>query len=153
MPDGFPSLKNLQFALFIAVTEYSEKDECPKLRRQEKKETKKPDWLTLYIREILGQESSYIFSSEKRKLTYAAVDLKYVYLGQKIQLSYEGQERMFIITTISASSGQSEGLTVAMDALSVRDTRPVLWTAGWDSQVSIAVPSAKEQRQAKVCIP
>ncbi|KAI5119492.1 hypothetical protein M0805_009516 [Coniferiporia weirii] len=120
---GLPSLRDVREARSIAVRETSE----PSSEALE--DTKKPDWLTLYIREVL-------------------VDLRYVYVGQKVQVTFEGRERVFSVVHASSDSRtfDADDFAAALASLNINAPAPVLWTAGWDTQVWISQPTDHETK-------
>ncbi|KAH8116823.1 AAA family ATPase [Phellopilus nigrolimitatus] len=111
---GLPSLKGLREARSVSISEATEGFS------ETIKDAKKPDWLTLYIREVL-------------------VDLKYIFVGQKIRITFEGCERVFTVTHISldAKSANTGEITAALVSLSINSAAPALWTVGWDTQVLV----------------
>ncbi|KAL5529736.1 hypothetical protein ACEPAG_5721 [Sanghuangporus baumii] len=113
---GLPSLEGMQNARSITLTEHTGE----KLRPAGRKEDKKPDWLTLYIRELL-------------------VDLKYTFIGQVIKTAYEGHERIFTVVDISASSNSEtdDEINERLSSLSIEGSRTSVWTVNWDTQVSV----------------
>ncbi|OCB85958.1 AAA family ATPase [Sanghuangporus baumii] len=115
---GLPSLEGMQNARSITLTETENTRE--KLQPAGRKEDKKPDWLTLYIRELL-------------------VDLKYTFIGQVIKTAYEGHERIFTVVDISANlnSGTDCEINERLSSLSIEGSGPSLWTANWDTQISV----------------
>ncbi|KAL5489785.1 AFG2 [Sanghuangporus weigelae] len=125
---GLPSLEGMQNARSITLTENTGE----KLRPVGRKEDKKPDWLTLYIRELL-------------------VDLKYTFMGQVIKTAYEGHERIFTIVDISSNSnsGTDDEINERLSSLSIEGSGPSLWTANWDTQVSVKqLPRQKARTSA-----
>ena len=72
------------------------------------------------------------------RIASVLVDLKYVYVGQKAQLVYEGRRRTFRVDRISAeiTSEEDGEITSGLDSLKIGSV-PLLWTAGWDTQVSV----------------
>ena len=75
------------------------------------------------------------------------VDLKYTFVGQVIKVTYEGHERTFTVADISANanSGSDDVISERLARLSTEDSEPVLWTANWDTQVSLQ--QAPEQKK------
>ncbi|EJD02417.1 AAA family ATPase [Fomitiporia mediterranea MF3/22] len=112
---GLPSLKGMRDAHSVVVTESTDSRSS-----ENKEDTKKPDWLAFYIREIL-------------------VDLKYIYVGQRFQVLYEGHERAFTVLCMSANSNADEedGLNSALGSMKIEASPPILWTANWDILVHI----------------
>ncbi|KAL5532604.1 SPATA5 [Sanghuangporus sanghuang] len=126
---GLPSLEGMQNARSITLTENTGE----KLQPAGRKEDKKPDWLTLYIRELL-------------------VDLKYTFIGQVIKTAYEGHERIFTVVDISANlnSGTDYEINERLSSLSIEGSGPSLWTANWDTQISVKqVPRQKARTSAR----
>lgn len=80
------------------------------------------DWLTLLLREYL-------------------INLKYILSTQIVEVPYQGEIRTFSIESVSAqycsaSSGSVNTITRDLDSLAIQ-VGPSLWTAGWDTIVSI----------------
>ncbi|KAI0345536.1 AAA family ATPase [Trametopsis cervina] len=83
---------------------------------------KRHDWLSLFIREAL-------------------VSLKYLTVTQAIEVTYEGQLRRFQVVAVSVhengtTSTSGEDFVRSFQELSLQ-SRPSLWTVGWDTSVSI----------------
>ncbi|THH10702.1 hypothetical protein EW145_g1152 [Phellinidium pouzarii] len=67
------------------------------------------------------------------------VDLKYVFTGQKIQVTFEGRERVFSVVHISSDVRilDTEDFTSALASLSINNPSTALWTVGWNTQVTL----------------
>lgn len=79
------------------------------------------------------------------------MDLKYLTSTQTVEVKYEGQKRRFSVSSISSqqsTSGESfVDLTHGLGTLSI-DSRPQLWTVGWDSAVLILGNEVDDKTQA-----
>jgi len=68
------------------------------------------------------------------------VNLKYILSTQIIEVPYEGEVRKFSIESVlahpSAPSGSVNAISRDLNSLAIQ-VRPSLWTAGWDTVVSI----------------
>ncbi|KAH7913370.1 P-loop containing nucleoside triphosphate hydrolase protein [Hygrophoropsis aurantiaca] len=117
-PLGLPPLRDIQEAGCIRFREASRTHTKIQYTRSQG-EGKRQDWLTLLLREHV-------------------VSLKYIVATQIIELLYEGQLRKFSIESIvPQQSADSVGsLTNEIQALSIQPSNS-LWTAGWDTTVSI----------------
>ena len=70
------------------------------------------------------------------------VDHKYVYSGQRIQLTFEGRDRQFTVIHVAARDNPED--TIDLDSLSI-SPHPQLWNVGWDVQVTIHQGSSPER--------
>lgn len=82
---------------------------------------KRRDWLTLLLREYL-------------------ISLKYILSTQIIEVPYQGEIRTFSIDSVSAHHSASVGsvntITRDLNSFAIQ-VKPSLWTAGWDTIVSV----------------
>lgn len=95
-----------------------------------------------------------VFESLKPPLLKAviSVDLKYVLLGQIVEVLFEGVRHRFSIATINAPTGEGQADVVAeLDRLSLNGN-PQLWITGWDTNVQIVNNPAPEPSSQKVCL-
>ncbi|OSX57094.1 hypothetical protein POSPLADRAFT_1061796 [Postia placenta MAD-698-R-SB12] len=100
------------------------------------------DWLTLLIREAL-------------------VDLKYLTPTQTLDVTYEGQDRRFRLSSVYTSISEAEATNENELADGLRNltmsTSPQLWIANWDTVVQLVDAESKDQspdttRQAIVAV-
>lgn len=75
------------------------------------------------------------------------VDLKYVYVGQKLQITYEGYERVYQIVEVS---DKNDDVTSAIGKLSLSELHPTLWAASWESDVFIVAAVENDTGKATV---
>lgn len=80
--------------------------------------------------------------------TQRIVDLKYLTPSQIVDVVYEGHSRRFAVEAVSASKNTSgDDLAVLasdLDQLSL-ESKPRLWTVGWDTFVTIVNNADKPQ--------
>ena len=145
---NLPTLKGIRRAQHIAVAEVDDSN-TPILQK-----SKKQDWLTLYLREVLGDNTG------KRQNTFLlityhflfySVDLKYVFVAQKFAIYYEGRKRVFRVVEISEDKANDLGeVARALSNLKLNISTPTLWTCGWEVQVTIKNTSDVSNKD-KVC--
>lgn len=70
-------------------------------------------------------------------LSGVLVDLKYTHVGHKVQVVFEGRRRTFQVDHVSAEipTGDDEIIS-RLGSLEIGSV-PQLWTAGWDTQISL----------------
>ncbi|THU88442.1 AAA family ATPase [Dendrothele bispora CBS 962.96] len=131
--NGLPSLRQTQDARVIRLKEIVVPgSESPRIVQKQDSKQKQRDWLSLLLRETL-------------------VDLKYLTPTQTIQVTYEGVPRRFIVSSVSSgkTSGDPESvddLVTNFESLQVKPATS-LWTASWDSSVTIV---GKEESAANL---
>ncbi|OSC98204.1 AAA family ATPase [Trametes coccinea BRFM310] len=125
LPPGVPSLRNAEVAHTVRVKEVTD-DKRPAIspasasssKSQDAGKGKRKDWLTLLIRESL-------------------IDLGYLTPTQTLDVVYEGKRRRFAVSSVSTGREVEEGadLAASVQALSLADAPPKLWTVGWETIV------------------
>lgn len=117
---GLPAIRDVEEAGTISLRENSIRTRTMQANSQGK--GKHRDWLTLLLREYL-------------------INLRYILPTQIIEVPYQGEIRTFSVDSVSAhhsaSSGSVNAITRNLDSLAIQ-VRQSLWTAGWDTIVSIA---------------
>ncbi|EGN94544.1 hypothetical protein SERLA73DRAFT_77916 [Serpula lacrymans var. lacrymans S7.3] len=129
VPLGLPSLRDIREAGTIRFREIS-RSTSPSLNPTiTRKKGKRRDWLSLLLREHLGQYTQQ-----------AALDLKYLTFAQVAEILYEGQLRRFSVVSVSPKRSPPvnsvSAITDGINSLSIK-TPVLLWTVGWDSSVHI----------------
>ncbi|KAG2038831.1 P-loop containing nucleoside triphosphate hydrolase protein [Suillus americanus] len=120
-PPGLPTMRDVQEAAIICLRETSIRTRTMPNTANSQGKGKHGDWLTLLLREHL-------------------INLKYILSTQIIEVLYQGEIRTFSINSLSAHhsapSGSVNTITCDLNSLEIQDS-PSLWTAGWDTNVSI----------------
>lgn len=120
-PPGLPTMRDIEEAGTICLREHSIRTRTMQNMVNSQGKGKHRDWLTLLLREYL-------------------INLKYILSTQIIEVPYQGEIRTFAIDYVSAhrsvSSGSVNAITRDLNSLAI-EARPSLWTAGWDTTVSI----------------
>ncbi|EGO23346.1 hypothetical protein SERLADRAFT_438665 [Serpula lacrymans var. lacrymans S7.9] len=129
VPLGLPSPRDIREAGTIRFKEIS-RSTNPSLNPTITREKgKRRDWLTLLLREHLGQYTQQ-----------AALDLKYSTFAQVAEILYEGQLRRFSVVSVSPKQSPPvnsvSAIADGINSLSIK-TPVLLWTVGWDSSVHI----------------
>ncbi|KAG1739442.1 P-loop containing nucleoside triphosphate hydrolase protein [Suillus paluster] len=118
LPPGLPTLRDVEEAGTIRLREISIKAPTSQDVANSQGKGKRRDWLTLILREYL-------------------INLKHILSTQIVEVPYQGEIRRFSIESVSTHhSAPSGSITRAFNSLAIQD-RPLLWTAGWDTIVSI----------------
>ncbi|EIW59744.1 AAA family ATPase [Trametes versicolor FP-101664 SS1] len=126
LPPSVPSLRQAALAKTVRVKEvFDEKSTAissassssPKSSGSGKGQRR--DWLTLLIREFL-------------------IDLGYLTPTQTLDVVYEGKTRRFAVTSVRAygEADDDTDLAAGVQALSLADAPPKLWTVGWETTVA-----------------
>ncbi|KAG1810902.1 P-loop containing nucleoside triphosphate hydrolase protein [Suillus subaureus] len=120
-PPGLPTMRDVREAGAICLREISIRTRAMQSMANSQGKGKHRDWLTLLLREHL-------------------INLKYILSTQIIEVSYQGEIRTFSIDSVSAHhsapSGSVNTITRDLNSLAIQ-VSPSLWTAGWDTIVSI----------------
>lgn len=120
-PPGLPSVRDVEEAGTICLREISIRPQTMQNMANSQGKGKHRDWLNLLLREHL-------------------INLKYILSTQIIEVSYQGEIRTFSIDSVSAhrtaSSGSVNTISRDLNSLAIQ-AKPSLWTAGWDTIVSI----------------
>ncbi|KAI9065950.1 AAA-domain-containing protein [Trametes sanguinea] len=132
LPPGVPSLRNAEVAHTVRVKEVAD-DKRPAIspasasssKSQDPGKGKRRDWLALLIRESL-------------------IDLGYLTPTQTLDVVYEGRKRRFAVSAVSTNreAEESADLAAGVQALSLTDTPPKLWTVGWETIVVLESDSS-----------
>lgn len=121
-PPGLPAMRDVEEAGTICLRENPIRTRTMQYTANSQGKGKHRDWLTLLLREYL-------------------INLRYILPTQIIEVPYQGEIRTFSVDSVSAhhsaSSGSVKAITRDLDSLAIQ-VRPSLWTAGWDTIVSIA---------------
>ncbi|KAG2359694.1 P-loop containing nucleoside triphosphate hydrolase protein [Suillus spraguei] len=118
---GLPTIRDVEEAGAICLREISIRKETMQNMTNSQGKGKHRDWLTLLLREYL-------------------ISLKYILSTQIIEVPYQGEIRIFSVDSVSAHhSASSDSVnTITRDlGLLATEVRPSLWTAGWETTVSI----------------
>ncbi|KAG1814126.1 P-loop containing nucleoside triphosphate hydrolase protein [Suillus variegatus] len=120
-PLGLPTIRDVQEAGTICLREISIRTRTMQNMADSQGKGKRRDWLTLLLREYL-------------------ISLKYILSTQIIEVPYQGEIRTFSIDSVSAHHSASVGsvntITRDLDSFAIQ-VKPSLWTAGWDTIVSV----------------
>lgn len=115
LPPGLPSLRQVQDASTIRVIELlTENNQFASSSASQAHGRKEKDWLSLLIREVL-------------------TDLKYITPKQVVEINYEARKRRFAISSVSSHGDLSQDIS----NLSLDDATTRLWTATWETSVTI----------------
>ncbi|EKM47994.1 uncharacterized protein PHACADRAFT_214999, partial [Phanerochaete carnosa HHB-10118-sp] len=118
-PQWLPALNCCEEARTVHLYEVTEGGDHIKPAGSAK--DKQRDWLPLLLREAL-------------------VDLKYITHSQLVEVVYEGRNRRFAVQSVSRAinNGQNDlnELATNLNELAL-DSKPKLWTVGWDTFVTI----------------
>ncbi|KAG1899678.1 P-loop containing nucleoside triphosphate hydrolase protein [Suillus fuscotomentosus] len=120
-PLGLPTIRDVQEAGTISLREISIRTRTIQNMADSQGKGKRRDWLTLLLREYL-------------------ISLKYILSTQIIEVPYQGEIRTFSIDSVSAHHSASVGsvntITRDLNSFAIQ-VKPSLWTAGWDTIVSV----------------
>ncbi|KAG2114263.1 P-loop containing nucleoside triphosphate hydrolase protein [Suillus discolor] len=120
-PSGLPTMRDVQEAGTICLREISIRTRTMQNLADSQGKGKRRDWLTLLLREYL-------------------ISLKYILSTQIIEVPYQGEIRTFSIDSVSAHHSASVGsvntITRDLNSFAIQ-VKPSLWTAGWDTIVSV----------------
>ncbi|KAG2054115.1 AAA-domain-containing protein [Suillus hirtellus] len=120
-PLGLPTIRDVQEAGTICLREISIRTRTMQNMVDSQGKGKRRDWLTLLLREYL-------------------ISLKYILSTQIIEVPYQGEIRTFSIDSVSAHHSASVGsvntITRDLNSFAIQ-VKPSLWTAGWDTIVSV----------------
>jgi AAA family ATPase len=121
LPPGLPTMRDVEEAGTIYLRDISIRTRTMQNMANSEGKGKHRDWLTLLLREYL-------------------INLKYIVSTQIIEVPYQGEIRTFSIDSVSshhsASNGSMNTITRGLHSLAIQ-VKPSLWTAGWDTIVSI----------------
>jgi AAA family ATPase len=121
LPPGLPTMRDIEEAGTIYLRDISIRTRTMQNMANSEGKGKHRDWLTLLLREYL-------------------INLKYIVSTQIIEVPYQGEIRTFSIDSVSshhsASNGSMNTITRGLHSLAIQ-VKPSLWTAGWDTIVSI----------------
>ncbi|KAG2127049.1 P-loop containing nucleoside triphosphate hydrolase protein [Suillus cothurnatus] len=121
LPPGLPTMRDVEEVGTIYLRDISIRTRTMQNMANSEGKGKHRDWLTLLLREYL-------------------INLKYIVSTQIIEVPYQGEIRTFSIDSVSshhsASNGSMNTITRGLHSLAIQ-VKPSLWTAGWDTIVSI----------------
>ncbi|CDO72261.1 hypothetical protein BN946_scf184970.g113 [Trametes cinnabarina] len=133
LPPGVPSLRDAELAHTVRVKEVFD-GKRPAIRPTSASSSTTPDtgkgkrrdWLALLIRESL-------------------IDLGYLTPTQTLDVVYEGKKRRFAVSSVSTTGKGDEDieLSASVQALSLADAPPRLWTVGWETMVVLETDGSK----------
>ncbi|KAI8986118.1 AAA family ATPase [Trametes punicea] len=136
LPFTVPSLRRAELAHTLRVKEIFD-DKSPVMSPSSASSSRGPDagkgnrrdWLTLLIRESL-------------------IDLGYLTPTQTLDVVYEGRKRRFTVSSVSTQREVDDGteLAASVQALSLADAPPKLWTIGWETNVVLETESVDATR-------
>ncbi|KAG1884034.1 P-loop containing nucleoside triphosphate hydrolase protein [Suillus subluteus] len=138
-PPGLPTMRDVEEAGTICLREISMRTRITQNVANSQGKGKHRDWLTLLLREYL---STSVLGGRRsvNARNFFIVNLKYILSTQIIEVPYQGEIRTFSIDSVSAhhsaSSSSVNTVTRDLDSLAIQ-VKPSLWTAGWDTIVSI----------------
>ena len=80
------------------------------------------------------------------------MDLKYITIGQCLDLTYEGKQRRFTVTNVLHQKGSSETIGNVIDGVQSLSIKPCasLFIANWDTDVKIVDAEQIELKDSEV---
>ncbi|KAG1794579.1 P-loop containing nucleoside triphosphate hydrolase protein [Suillus plorans] len=143
-PLGSPTMRDVQEAGTICLREISIRTRTMQNMADSQGKGKRRDWLTLLLREYL---STSVLGGRRsvNAWNFFIVSLKYILSTQIIEVPYQGEIRTFSIDSVSAHHSASVGsvntITRDLNSFAIQ-IKPSLWTAGWDTIVSVLEDAA-----------